>query len=507
VTHDGIDRTRATRWLIDELPRAAVAWLPTRRWYGGKSQSIASVGVEDVFWLPDGSPEAALVVLDVASGDSRPDLAPARVRYTAVVAFAGDPSGRSLIGIPPGAPHVHVVEATADPQPVVALLRGLSTGMPVPGVHGGEILYADATDGVRRLLADTSAGAAIVPIGAEQSNTSVRVGAAHVFKLFRRLDTGEHPQLEFGRFLSRVGFDLAPPLEGSLTYRSAAGTKHALGALEGWIVSSGDGWAHVTSQLRRGDRTADPQAIADEMHGLGETTAAFHVALASEAGTPAFAPEPVTGADVAAWRTALVRQAERTRDLVERQHHQWTGRDADVAGRFLRALEEALPALGEAGHGLPLTFRKIRIHGDFHLGQTLKTREGFALIDFEGEPSKPLAARRLKQCALKDVAGMLRSLDYAWAAAAPAADAGAVAGDAASSLAAARAAFLRGYDARARRAAAAFLPPAGDVPHWTALFELEKALYEVEYEVDNRPAWVGIPLGAAVTLLRHWQRA
>lgn len=505
MTSEQIDRARATRWLTDELPRAAVAWLPAMRWYGGKSRPIASVGVEDVLWLEGGPPEAALVVLDVASGDARPGPSPEHARYAAVVAFVNDPEGRPLLGTLPGAPPLHAVEATSDPRSVAALLRGLATGASVPGVHGGEILYADATDGVRRLLADRAAGLPIAAMGSEQSNTSVRVGSAHVFKLFRRLEAGEHPQLEFGRFLTRVGFQSAPPLEGSLAYRSGTGEVYALGSLEGWIASSGDGWTHVTSQLRPGDHTVHHQAIAATMHGLGETTAVFHIALASDAAAPAFAPEPVSEADVTAWRTSLVQQADRTRSLLERLHHQWTGHEADLARGFLSVLRDTLPHLGAGGRGFDRGFHKIRIHGDYHLGQTLKTAGGFVLIDFEGEPSKSLAERRLKQCALKDVAGMLRSLDYAWAAvsraegdAEPPANPG---------LAKARAAFLSGYHSRARRDSARFLPPADDVPRWTALFELEKALYEVEYEVNNRPAWVGIPLGASVRLLLDWQRA
>jgi trehalose synthase-fused probable maltokinase len=144
-------------------------------------------------------------------------------------------------------------------------------------------------------------------------------------------------------------------------------------------------------------------------------------------------------------------------------------------------------------------FDKIRIHGDFHLGQTLKTPAGFVIIDFEGEPSKPLVARRQKQCALRDVAGLLRSLDYAAAAARG------VAGDDAPEIVpldALREAFLTGYYAHASGRGVRFLPAdAAARDDWTRLFELEKAFYEVEYELNNRPTWVHIPLGALARLL------
>jgi maltose alpha-D-glucosyltransferase/alpha-amylase len=505
VTADSSGRARAAGWLVEDLPRIAGTWLPAQRWFGGKSRTIRAVRVEEVVWLPEGPGGSALVVLDVVYADVATGRGGAGDRYAALVTFVDDPDDRRLIGTLPDGPTRHAVEGTTSPGAVAALLRGLVTNQPCPGTFGGEIRYADATGAVRRALAGDDTPA-IVPVGAEQSNTSVRIGATHVFKLFRRLEEGEHPQLEMGRFLVHAGFRSTPPLEGSLVFRSRTGHLHALGALEGWIANKGDGWSYVTAQLRHTPgEAAQGGAVAQQVYALGETTAAFHLALASNASVPAFAPEPVTASDRRQALARLAEQAERTRRLVERQHHRWTGRDAEAGHRFLVAMQSALPHLDAGGGDLAGAFHKIRIHGDYHLGQTLKTDDGFVLIDFEGEPSKSLVERRLKQCALKDVAGMLRSLDYAWATVSTA-DAG-TAPRAVEGLAAARAAFLDGYHARARDGGATFLPPADEVPRWTALFELEKVLYEVEYEVNNRPAWVGIPLGAAVPLLLGWRRA
>ncbi|MGE3578419.1 MAG: phosphotransferase, partial [Vicinamibacterales bacterium] len=496
MTADPAGRAGATAWLVEDLPRIAATWLPAQRWFGGKSRTIRAVRTEEVVWLPGDGIGSALVVLDVAYADGPTGGRQDGDCYAVFITFVDTPHDQ-VIGTLPETPTRHAVDGVTHPGALAALLRGLVTQQPCQGMFGGEIRYADGTGDARQLLAG-AAPPAVAPVGAEQSNTSVRVGTAHVFKLFRRLEAGEHPQLEFGRFLARVGFRSAPPLEGSLVFRARTGQVHALGALEGWIANQGDGWSYVTDQLRRAaGEIGHARALAPQMHALGETTATFHLALASDASVPAFAPEPVTPSDGRQALAHLVGQAERTWRLVEQQRHQWTGRDADAADAFREAIRSALPGLGSE-RDLPGAFHRIRVHGDYHLGQTLKTESGFVLIDFEGEPTRPLVERRDKQCALKDVAGMLRSLDYAWAAAAgtgPSAGAQAVV-----SLAEARAAFLHGYHARARSGGATFLPPDAGAERWTALFELEKALYEVAYEANNRPDWVGIPLGAAARL-------
>lgn len=505
MTRDRPDQERAARWLDEDLPRIAVTWLPAQRWFGGKSRRIGGVTVEDAVWLSPHAPSPVLVVLDVEYEGTALGPERSRERYAALIAFVGDVRDEPVIGRLSGEPTLHAVEAMTDAQAVTVLLRrGLVTKQSVQGTRGSEILYSDAAESVHRLLADSRDVPKVTSVGAEQSNTSVRLGSTHIFKLFRRLDDGEHPQLEIGRLLMRVGFRCAPPLEGSLVFRSRTGQVHALGALEGWISNTGDGWTHVTTQLRRAASMPNHlDAMREDMRVLGETLAAFHLALASETTAPAFAPEPVTMSDCRAWHAGLLAQVERTMSLVERHHRQWADHEAAVGRAFLDVLRLTLPHLRTINSQLAGAFSKIRIHGDFHLGQTLKTSDGFAVIDFEGEPTKPLADRRWKQCALKDVAGMLRSLDYAWATASGATspETGV---DASDDPTGCRGAFLHGYQSRALAGSATFLPPGGDAQHWKTVFELEKALYEVEYETNNRPAWVGIPLRAAVLLLDEW---
>lgn len=273
-----------------------------------------------------------------------------------------------------------------------------------------------------------------------------------------------------------------------------------MGILQDWIESLSDAWTHVVALLRQSATRTSGESLARDLFTLGVTTADLHAALATDTADPAFAPEPVTTADVQAWRASLLERAARTFRLIERQVDGWTG-DARRFGEAVLDLRGRTPALMEVPE---LTtsrgFHKIRVHGDYHLGQVLRTPHGFAVIDFEGEPTRPIAERRLKHCALKDVAGMIRSFDYAIDAAGEQASNGP---DDATCLRCLQEAFLDGYLTAAVAHRAAFLPrDRHTIDAWIDFFEVEKALYEVEYEINNRPAWAGIPLRGILRLLR-----
>ena len=487
---------RLTTWLVTELPVAAPAWLPLQRWFGGKSRAIDRVEVEDLFWLSFEPVCCALLVVEVRyaeagtggrerSGDER---------YALVVGIYDDARGGSTIGTIEWQPGLRAVEAGGDGPAVTAVLHGFLTGELLRGARGGLLTYADATHLAKLAVAPSGGGPpAVVPVGLEQSNTSIRLGSSHVFKLFRKLDEGENPQLEIGRFLAGTNFRSAPKLEGSLTYRAPDGRTATLGLLEDWIANGGDGWSHVIKQFEQAARQGSGlEKLAQDMFLLGTTTADFHAALASDPSSEAFAPEPVTPADVHLWRAGLLAQADRAMALIEQHHTRWSDEAAELGRSLLRGRVDVSQPVPGGDLGLGQAFLKIRVHGDYHLGQTLKTAKGFALIDFEGEPARSLQDRRRKQCALKDVAGMMRSFEYATQTVVERMGSAPGAPLSASEL---RAAFVEGYLGRARTCGATFLPSAPDtVASWIRFFELEKALYEVEYEVNNRPAWVHIPL-------------
>ncbi len=305
-------------------------------------------------------------------------------------------------------------------------------------------------------------------LGGEQSNSSVALGEALVLKHFRKLAEGVNPEAEMTRFLTEhTSFRHTPRLAGHVEYRDEAGRTTTLAVAQELVADAHDGWQWVLEQLGEPARVA---AAAVALRRLGQRTGELHRALASDRGDPAFAPEPIAVADIAAWTEGVAAQLVAARAALGREA---ISVDLAVVRRGLA------PMIGR---------QKIRHHGDFHLGQTLyrPAAGDWMIIDFEGEPLRPLEERRRKHVALRDVAGLLRSIDYA-AASVPGAGASLRAWEAE-----AGGAYLEGY--RATTGTALFLPESDEaVRDVVAVFELEKAAYEVVYEANNRPDWIGIP--------------
>jgi maltokinase len=421
-----------------DVPSAAElgAWIAGQRWFASKRQHITGVTIEDRVPLGPGWLCLARVVLGDGSAD----------RY-AVPLLEGP----------------EVRDALDDPDFCDALLALIAAEARVAGARG-EVVAART-----RAFAGLEAGVRGRRLAGEQSNTSIVFGDTLILKHFRRLAAGPNPDVEITRFLTeRTEFRHTPRLCGSLEYRDEAGAWALAMAQE--LVSGGarDGWRWLLERLAVGD-----DALA-ALASLGRRTAELHLALGG-GGDPAFAPEPITPADVAAWTAAVQRQL-------------------DAARAALGERPDGVPArIDTAGLGALVGVAKQRHHGDFHLGQTLIGHDGVevAIIDFEGEPLRPLDERRRKHTPLRDVAGLLRSLGYA-AASAPAP---------AGWEARARAAFLGAY--RAAAGAAPFLPRAdADVIRAVAVLEVEKAAYEVVYEANNRPDWIAIPVRGIVQAAR-----
>jgi trehalose synthase-fused probable maltokinase len=427
--------------LLDELQRA--------RWFGGKSRTIDQTRVVDRARWPD-RPGAGQGL----------DVRLVEVRYAA------------------GPPETYVlVEHLEDPSVARMLLRQFH-GATVPTEAGGSLVFQPgrALAGVTDEMAEPPS-----PMRAEQSNTSIRFGDALILKLFRRLQFGPHPDVEVGRFLTeRSHFSGTPAVAGSLDYRSPAGEIASIALLQRFVANRGDAW---TTMLRRLDAVLDGADIASAVEPiarLGQTTAEMHLALASGSGD--FSADPIESADLEGWHQAISDEVlAASAALNQRQ----------IAVDTPDLLRRAGGIASLAG-GL-----KARHHGDYHLGQVLERDDGgFVIIDFEGEPSKPLAQRREKHSPLRDVAGMLRSLDYARHAALRARDR--VDPRQAERLgdwhAAARQSFLSRHRDTIRSAMPALLPqPASGA---LAALELQKAAYEVLYELNNRPDWLPIPLAA-----------
>jgi maltose alpha-D-glucosyltransferase/alpha-amylase len=333
---------------------------------------------------------------------------------------------------------------------------------------------------------------------AEQSNTSVRYGDRAMLKLFRRLEHGENPDVEIGTFLTtRTDFQHTPSVVGVIRYCDAEGASYVTGMLSRFVAGARDGWSIALDAARAALAPARAQAPDDfvpEAERIGGITRDLHAALASAPDTPGFHVDPVALGDADHWAEAARRAADGALGLLG-EHvaalpaaHRAMARA--IAGRRAAALERVDQAAARVRAAIEFapagTMRKIRHHGDYHLGQLLRGEKGvWFIVDFEGEPSRPLAERRALSSPKRDVAGMLRS--FAYAAATAAAERGGLGVNAGTEIAAAhwerdvRAAFLAGYGARA------------DDP-LVSLFEMEKLFYELRYELNNRPEWVWIPL-------------
>jgi maltose alpha-D-glucosyltransferase/alpha-amylase len=523
----------------DAVAAALVAWARGRRWFRGKARRVRGAEIADVVPLDLAGLDAALVVLAVryAQGDGEDYVVPlARLDPTAATQVEAAPD--AIVGRL-GTDGALLVDALR--LPVAAERLAAAIGRRARWRGEGSVVAARPTGAYRALRGDPAERLRAVPLRGEQSNTSVILGDRLILKLYRRLEPGRNPDLEVGRFLTGRGFAFVPAVAGSIEHERPGAEPASVAILQALQPNEGDAWAYTLDALGdfldavlteteapRPPATSaaallglvgviPPRAIRetagtylDRARLLGERTAALHLALASDAADPAFAPEPADDRYRRSVHQAVRSAARQGFDLLGRRLDGLPAdarRDAEAALALRSVVDVRLARLlGPGPAGL-----RIRVHGDYHLGQVLDTGRDFAIIDFEGEPGRPLPERRIKRSPLVDVAGMLRSFSYAASGTLiQRADAGAVRPEDVARLdpwaqawtAWASAAFLGGY--RTVVGAGPILPAAD--ADWAALldaFLLQKALYELEYEVNNRPAWVGIPLRGIAGLLRR----
>ena len=317
------------------------------------------------------------------------------------------------------------------------------------------------------------------PVGAEQSNSSVVFGDELILKVFRRVEPGINPDLEITRFLTEKGFDRIPALAGwyEIEGRNLDAT---LGLLQQFVPGGRDGWELALDELG-----ADPERFLERVGRLGAVVGSMHAVLGSDASDQSFAPEEPSVEAISLLTATIDEEIERIfLDLGDREEA------APIAGRG-EEVRDHLRMLTQVAVG----GRVIRHHGDLHLGQTLWADEDWVVLDFEGEPARSLAERRRKRSPLRDVAGMLRS--FAYAASASELQRGVAAPEGWEERA--REAFLDGYFGTVD---ASLLPPSNSATEQLlSIFELEKAVYELRYELNNRPDWVKIPVAGILRLL------
>lgn len=482
--------------LVARVAASLPPFLPAQRWFGSKARTITGVTLLDHAAVPRTA--GSLALFEIVYADE------AREIYQ--------------VPIVPGGAASPFADAMDDHQFCLALLEQIRLAGSLPGLRGR--FRFTPTEALSDILPDVPTE--VARVRTEQSNTSVIFGHKATLKLFRKLETGPNPDYEITDFLTRqTSFRGTPRLAGAVSYEAADGKSTTLVVLQEFVPNQGDAWTVTQGRLAEyyasvgggaGDGgEPDPAfartlaaADAKEVERLGRLTGRLHRALASAPAGTALAPERIGPEDLATWQQELRAHLDRVMRTLEATLGTLpeSVRDAaqdvlDNAAHFRDSLT-VLQALGTEA------VTKIRIHGDYHLGQILKAGDDFIILDFEGEPGRPLEERRAKQCALKDVAGMLRSFAYAVQAARFRAEEAAP-GDRslAKRLASGaevwedgvRSAFLDGYLTETWNQGATFLPRGREVLEAVLrVYELDKAIYELNYEINHRPAWVRIPL-------------
>ena len=501
MRHSLPDAVMAARSVIEH--EALPQYLAKRRWFAMKDQALRSTRIALMTRVP--SDEAVLLEIETetASGKSR-WLLPLGIVWGDTTA-PPLPTQLALTRVRRGAKVGLLTDAFALPAFPLAILAGLAQ-RDIIAIDRGMIRFEPTSR-----IADISVPDDVEMnwVSAEQSNSSVIVGDIAIIKMFRRVTDGPHPEAEMSRHLTEQGFANTPALLGEVVRVDPTGTRHALVIAQAFVRNQGDAWTWTMDLLLRGlsDITNGDEATAADAAGhadyvrfaslLGQRLGEMHLLLARPSSAPAFAPAAGTTETMAAFADRARVQLEAAYHAVDAAQHGEAAGEQDRATMLAArdALFAKLPSLAQAAHGATLS----RIHGDLHLGQVLVVNGDVAIIDFEGEPAKPVEIRRGKDHPLRDVAGVVRSFDYAAAVVKrrSLSSHAHLADDKVNTfldsfVERATESFLIGY--RDAIASGGEQAPGAVNPELLDLFLIEKAAYEVVYEAANRPTWIDVPL-------------
>jgi maltose alpha-D-glucosyltransferase/alpha-amylase len=390
-----------------------------------------------------------------------------------------------------------LADAIADEGFCRHVVKAIGGEKSLPTTNGA--LRFTHTKAYAGLVRDDLASVQLGALHTQSTNTSVQIGDRLFLKCYRRLRAGINPEFEIGRFLTEVAhFPHCVPLAGAVEYVSKHETS-TVALLQGYVPNQGDGWGYTLAYLERALQTpvvrgADSKSVHGSylalMQTLATRTGELHRAFAMRSGDPAFEPELLSAEDAEAWKAKVRGEANETFAMLEKSAAEGARPLAERRGEVLKLIDACTAPKGQA--------LKTRHHGDYHLGQVLIANNDFVIIDFEGEPSRPLSETRRKHSALRDVAGMLRSFSYAkWSVRAQAGAKDTAGLDAWE--ADVRRAFIAAY-AEATKGSGLYSSFA-DVAGLLRLFELEKVLYELRYEINNRPNWMHVPLSGLAGIL------
>jgi maltose alpha-D-glucosyltransferase/alpha-amylase len=501
------DRTRG-QFEQDLMPR----FMRNQRWYAAKSEPLARAEITAHALLGDDEAPWLLTVIDIEGAAQ-----PARYFVPLALSFEDEEEARTrgleavaITKVRQQATMGVLADAMGDEPFCRAVVEAMKKGSELVA-EGGRVHFT-RSEAFDAIVGDALDHPTPVHRLTTSSNSISLLGGRLFLKCYRRLQPGVSPELEMGRYLTDVvGYANCVPVAGGVELRTDYGEVFVLALLQAQVPNQGDAWTFVVEQLTRlleaqatlSDSTTD--AMGDRIQVLARRVAELHIALARRTGVAAFEPEPVQATDLEAWSTAVRDDSQRSLALLAKRAHTLAEPLAQMAARVARAAPALTDRVSRVA-GLRPVGVKTRLHGDLHLGQVLIQRDDFLIIDFEGEPQRSLDERRAKHSALRDVAGMLRSFDYARHTAVHDASKGGIDHERLAQLGRAwersmRAVFVQTYrdvtvaaglydDGAAFDAALPLVD----------LFELEKALYELRYELDNRPDWVGVPLAGIAAL-------
>lgn len=486
------------------LEREALpGYLAKRRWFGAKDQKLQSVRFGAFPRLPGVERDLLLSEIEVTTDEGASRwLLPLGTNWEDEPS-AALPAQLAVSRVRRGRRVGLLTDAFALPEFARGMLAALADGVTIESAEG-RIEFTAAPGAAETLR--RPADAAVMWLSAEQSNSSLIVDEAVMLKIFRRIQAGEHPEAEMSRYLTAHDFANAPALLGEVQRVAPDGTRHALAVAQAFVRNQGDAWVWTLNQFNRAlddlaQREATTEARDDNIEDyqtfaatIGRQLGAMHKVLARPTDDPAFAPRLASEADVAEWTARADGLFARALDIAA-SRRDWESETSARQAAFLTERRgdflDAVRRLADSGIGSLVS----RIHGDFHLGQVLVASGDAYIIDFEGEPARPLEERRRKASPMRDVAGLLRSIDYA---------AGATLDP--KNLVAMRVPDTRRLRlvTRLRKGAqrafiAAYEDAAAGLPGMDRndlldFFLAEKAAYEVGYEAANRPAWIGLPL-------------
>jgi maltokinase len=425
-----------------------IGYVTAQRWYGSKGREVARAGIVDHVELPG----LLLALVEIVFPEGTHEV------YQLL-------AGETLDGL-------------AEPPVARELVHLIRTGKPQRTAGQGTIDFHQV-DGFAGLGAELTSARVN---DAEQSNSSVVFDDALFLKTFRRLEPGTNPELEMLRFLTDHGFTNIPPLGGWYSYAGPP-LEATLGILQEFVVDAVDGWELALDELAE-----EPDDFLGRVRRLGEVTGKMHAALASDPGDPNFCPEQPSLESLGLLTASVDEEIE--------QLFLTLPEDVESLEPIMGRGEEIRDRLRQLTHA-GTTGKTIRNHGDLHLGQTLWGGDDWVILDFEGEPARSLAERRRKRSPLRDVAGMLRSFAYATSAVSFQRGTEAPPGWEER----ARSEFLEGY----LETVDPTIVPAGQeqLGKLLAVFELEKAVYELRYELSMRPAWLPIPVAGILRMLEQ----